>query len=187
MDVGASLLAGERIRPLKRSEYDRLVEVGAFDEERVELLYGRIVAMSPQGGEHATVVARLAKWLTIGIGDRAEVRVQSPLAASDEHEPEPDVAIVDVPTSRAEHPSVAHLVIEVMDSSRQRDLAVKPAIYAAMGAPEYWVIDVLRREAIIHRDPDGGRYRQQTTVGETATLTVLRFADLSLPLADLFR
>lgn len=94
--------------------------------------------------------------------------------------------MIDPASAVGDHPAVAFLLIEVADSSRQRDLAVKPAIYAAMGAPEYWVVDVQRREVIIHRDPDGERYRQLTTVGETATLTVLRFPDLSLPVAELF-
>jgi Uma2 family endonuclease len=64
----------ERVRPLRRAEYERLVDLGSFADERIELLHGALVTMSPQGGVHSSTVARLGKRLTIALGDRAEVR-----------------------------------------------------------------------------------------------------------------
>ena len=55
-------LAPERPRPLRRTEYEHLVEAGAFTDERLELLEGVLVSMSPQGTEHADVVSRLKRW-----------------------------------------------------------------------------------------------------------------------------
>jgi Uma2 family endonuclease len=78
----------ESIRPLRRSEYDRLVAMGAFADERLELLEGTIVAMSPHGTAHAYCVRRLTGLLVRALGDRAVVQVQGLFAASDECEPE---------------------------------------------------------------------------------------------------
>lgn len=84
----------DRIRPLKRVEYDRLVESGLLEESRVELLLGSLIAMSPQGPRHAEVVSRLAERLVRDLPPHVLTRVQSPLALSDESEPEPDLAVV---------------------------------------------------------------------------------------------
>jgi len=182
---GAELLANETIRPLKRSEYDRLVELGAFQGERVELLYGRIVAMSPQKGPHATAVRRVSRWLSKALGDRAVVSVQLPLAASDESEPEPDVAVLDDADYVDDHPTSAHLVVEVADSSRMKDLHAKALLYAMMGIRDYWVLDVERRELVMHRDPAGDCYRTITTHDADAMVALLAFPDLAARVIDL--
>src|SRR5437879_3175316 len=83
-----------RRRPLKRVEYDRLVQTGMLRDEHVELLYGSIVQMSPIGAPHSGTVQRLTELLVLALHGRAAVRVQLPFAASDASEPEPDVAVV---------------------------------------------------------------------------------------------
>src|SRR5438132_14039192 len=104
MIVGVDSIAPEKIRPLKRDEYDKLVALGAFAEEKVELLYGTIVAMTPQGVPHAFTIQRLSKRLMFAVSDRAMVRVQLPLALGDS-EPEPDLAVVPPGDYSKEHPS----------------------------------------------------------------------------------
>src|SRR5690606_39723225 len=91
---GAEQLAGEKIRPLKRVEYDKLVAEGCFDDERLELLFGVVVEMSPPDPEHGESVHRVLSVLLSQIGDRANVRSQLPLAATDDSEPQPDVFVV---------------------------------------------------------------------------------------------
>lgn len=76
--LDALQVAPERPRALRRSEYERLVEEGSFADERVELLEGVLIEMSPQGAEHAEVVSRLNMLLVRMVGDRAVVRIQSP-------------------------------------------------------------------------------------------------------------
>src|SRR5205807_1342945 len=83
-----------RIRPLRRAEYERLVELGAFANERVELLHGRIVRMSPIGHPDVYAVTLLGKILTLALGDRALVQVQCPIGASEDSEPQPDIAVL---------------------------------------------------------------------------------------------
>lgn len=179
------LLTSERIRPLKRSEYDKLVELDAFQDERVELLYGRIVEMSPQKGPHATAIRRTAKLLARALGDRAEVQVQLPLAASDESEPEPDIAVIDGVDHVEDHPTSAHLVVEIADSSRKKDLIIKAPVYAAMNVPEYWVLDVEREELIVHRDPAQDGYRQVATFARGDRIAMLAFTDVVLRVDDM--
>src|SRR6187200_1961257 len=87
-------IESDLFRPLKRSEYDRMVELGLFQDERVELLRGVLVKMSPQYAPHASTIQKLNKLLMSRLQDRFELRIQSPLALSDDSEPEPDVAIV---------------------------------------------------------------------------------------------
>jgi Uma2 family endonuclease len=94
LPLDPSAVPPETIRPLKRVEYDRLVAAGSFGEERLELLYGRLVSMRPQGTEHVYCVRRLTTLLVPALLGRAQVQVQGPVAASDESEPEPDVAVL---------------------------------------------------------------------------------------------
>ena len=83
----------ERIRPLRRVEYERLVREGAFEDERVELLFGQLVVMSPTDPSHDTSVTVLTRVLVTRLGDRASVRTQCSFAASDDSEPLPDIAV----------------------------------------------------------------------------------------------
>lgn len=158
MAIAHDPLATEEIRPLKRAEFDRLVRLGAFEDEKVELLYGRLVRMSPKYEPHAFSIMRLTKLLVRLVGDRADVRVQLPLAASDISEPEPDLAVVPPGDYLDEHPRSALLVIEVADSSLDRDRRVKGPLYAAAGIPEYWIVNLVDGLVEAHRDPKGNAY-----------------------------
>lgn len=83
----------ERIRPLRRVEFDQLVLAGCFEDERVELLFGAIVEMSPPDPSHDHSITVLAELLIRQLGGRARVRVQSSYAASEYSEPVPDIVI----------------------------------------------------------------------------------------------
>src|SRR5262245_32807164 len=128
-------LPASSLRPLRRAEYDRLVELGAFAEERIELLYGQLVQMSPQGTRHAYVIGQLNQILVPLLLKRALVRVQMPLAASDISEPEPDLALVEPRAHLSDHPQSAFLVVEVAGDSLQKDRVVKARLYAESGVP----------------------------------------------------
>jgi hypothetical protein len=104
-------IAPDGIRRLTRAEYDRMIEMGLFEDERVELLHGVLVTMSPIGAPHASVVDRLNAILVLATHGRALVRVQNPFAASDDSEPEPDLALVPMGDYDDEHPQRALLVI----------------------------------------------------------------------------
>src|SRR5688572_12591292 len=122
-------IAPESVRPLRRCEYEQLIQSGAFEGERVELLYGVVVQMSPHGTRHDGVVQRLTRLLLLGLDPRAGVRIQSAFAAASGSQPEPDVAVVAPGDYLTAHPSSAHLIIEVADSSLPIDHGLKAKLY----------------------------------------------------------
>lgn len=183
MATDLSAHVDEYQRPLRRSEYDALVRLGCFDEERVELLYGRIVPMGPQGVAHGEALRRLNKLLGRALGDRAEVQIQSPIAAADESEPEPDVAVVPPGPYTTDHPSTAYLVVEVADSSLRRD-RLKAELYAASGIPEYWLIDLRSRTVQVQREPVEGAYRRINSLSDGETISLQEFPDVVLAVSD---
>ncbi|MBI5480724.1 MAG: Uma2 family endonuclease [Deltaproteobacteria bacterium] len=177
-------LGPELVRPLRRDEYDRLVALGCFADERLELIRGLLVAMSPQGALHAEVIRRLNRILSRALGDRGLVQIQSPLALGDDSEPEPDVAVVPPGDYVDRHPTRALLVIEVADSSLRKDRDVKADLYAAAAIPDYWLIDLEERAVEVFRDPVAGRYSTVTRHGRTEALRPTAFADLEVALAE---
>jgi Uma2 family endonuclease len=174
----------ERVRPLKRSEYDRLIELGLFGDERVELIRGVLVKMSPQRAPHASTVQKLDKLLNKRLADRFDVRIQLPLALSDDTEPEPDVAVVAPGNYDAEHPATALLIIEVSDSTLRADRA-KAAVYASVGIGEYWIINLVARTVEVYTAPDGERYAEFRTLRAGDTLRSAGFPELAIAVSEI--
>src|SRR5262249_1938108 len=83
-----------KIRRCLRPGCERLVELGIFVGERLELLDGALVVREPQGSRHAAIVGQIGEVLRAAFGEGWHVRLQTPLALDDESEPEPDVAVV---------------------------------------------------------------------------------------------
>jgi len=174
----------QRTRPLRRAEYDRMVEVGLFEGQRVELVRGRVVEMGPQYAPHASVVELLNEILVPQVRGRARVRPQLPFLAAGDSEPEPDLALVAVADHSAHDPGAAYLLIEVSVSSLSWDLAVKVPLYAESAVPEYWIVDVEGRRALVHRRPEGGVYRDVVEVGENGVLEVEGLPGVAVRLAE---
>ncbi len=148
----------EHVRPIRRAEYERMVETGVFGDDRIVLLYGMIVRMTPHGPPHDATLSRLARLLERAIPPSAEVRIQCSFAASDGSEPEPDVAVVPHRDYDEAHPSQAFLIVEVAHSSLAIDRGAKARLYAECGVPEYWVVDVVGRCVEVHAEPLDGAY-----------------------------
>lgn len=174
------VLAPDRIRPLQRAEYDRLVASGCFADERLELLRGALVTMSPQGAGHAECVRRLTELLVLALVGRAAISPQCPFAATSDSEPEPDLAVLPLASYHREHPTAAHLVIEVAASSLGKDRAVKAGIYAESGVPEYWIVDLAAERIEVRRAPTGGDYRELTTVRRGERIGLVAFPEVAL-------
>lgn len=179
--------APEQIRPLRRVEYDRLVALGTFEGERIELIDGALRHMSPIGPPHASAVTLLHELLVLALAGRARVRAQTSFAASELSEPEADLCIVPQGDHHLAHPSAAHLIIEVADSSLRYDREEKAMLYAACAVPEYWVVNLRERVVEVYREPDAGGYRQLTTVPKGAGLQLLAFPDVELAVDDFLR
>ncbi len=179
-------------RRFRLGEYHRLIDVGVLGEdERVELLEGVIVEMTPQGRPHALVISRLNHVLARTLGGAYRVRPQLPLSLGDDSEPEPDLAVVTLQEEEAAevHPRTALLVVEVAgEDSLRKDRVLKGRIYAQAQVPEYWLVDVEHHTVEVYTEPEAqaGRYRGLRTLGVGEVLRASGLPEVSLPVADLF-
>ena len=167
-----------------------MVDAGILGEDdRVELLEGTIVEVSPQGERHARVIQRLNRILVQRLGEQFVVRPQLPLTLGDS-EPEPDLAVVraEDTVSSDSHPRTALLVIEVASESLSHDRTVKARVYARAGVMEFWIVNLEERRVEVHRDPEAavGRYRTTFTVGAKESLSAAVLPDFNVEVATLF-
>lgn len=172
-----------------RLEYDRMAEAGIFSpEERVQLIDGDIVAMTPQNSPHAVTIGKTQRVLERCFGPNVWVRVQMPLIVDPDSEPEPDLAVVPgAPADyRDEHPRTALLVVEVSDSTLHLDRDRKRAVYARAGISEYWIVNLADRCLEVYRDPvHAGSYRSSQTLRPSETLSPLAARTATVAVADL--
>jgi Uma2 family endonuclease len=172
-------------------DYHRMAEAGILGEDdRVELIAGEIVEMSPVGPVHVACVALLNTLLAAQVGPDVLISVQSPIRLPDNTEPQPDLALLRRRDYRAALPGPADvlLVIEVADTSRDFDRTIKLPRYAAAGIPESWLLDLVARRLERHSDPGPDGYRQITLAwpGDTLASTVLPdiVLDVAVALGD---
>ena len=163
-----------------------MVAAGFFRDERVELIRGVVIQMSPQNTRHANVIEALTQLLLPPLAGRANVRVQLPFAAGGDSLPEPDLAVVATVRIRNAHPDRAFLIIEVADSSLKLDRQEKAELYARVGVPEYWVVDVEGRIIERHSEPTGGTYARVTPFRSGETVQPLAFADVAVRVDEVF-
>jgi Uma2 family endonuclease len=178
-----SQVDGLQRRPISRLEYERMAEVGILAPgERIELLRGEIVAMSPIGSRHAWSVAKINRSLVEQLGPSYDIRPQSPLTLWDDSEPEPDLAVVPAGTPDR-HPDTCLLVIEVAQTSLRVDATVKAALYAEAGIPVYWIVDVARGLVLVHTEPVAGAYQRTDERRPGDVLTAPHLPTLAIPVA----
>jgi Uma2 family endonuclease len=176
-------------------EFHKMGEAGIFSEDdRVELIDGEIVEMTPIGWRHIwcvrqlnRILVRFADGRTMS-GERYEVAVQDPINLDKHGEPQPDLVLLhNPPVGRLPGPAEVALVVEVADTSLGFDRDVKLPRYSEAGIAEAWLVDLDFVTVEIHSDPGPGGYRKTTryTRGdrvESATFTNLAFdADEALP------
>ena len=183
---GRMVRFAERQRRLTRAEYERAVDAGLFRGEHVELIHGIVVRMSPRKDAHATVVQILTRLLMPALVGRADVRVQTPFAASDDSMPEPDLAVVAVARFNDPHPRTAHLIIEVAETSLAEDRSEKAELYASANVPECWIVNIPDRIVEVHTEPSRGAYTRLTPYRAGETVKPKAFADVSVEVAQLF-
>ena len=179
-------------RKFTRAEYHLMGEVGILKPtDRVELIRGEIVQMSPIGRRHAAFVDNLHQLLVMRLAGRAIVSVQNPVALSDDSEPQPDLKLL---RRRAVPYKVQEawaddtlLLIEVAETSLRFDRSTKLGLYAETGVPEYWIVDCVAEAVEIYRAPDGDRFRDVVRVtGAAAVVSPLAFPDVALTLTEIF-
>ena len=130
----------------RRMEYERLVDLGVFEGEPLELIGGQLIVAEPKGSPHAAGVEMAGEALRAALPPGWVVRMQNPVALDDESVPEPDVAVVRGRHSdyRHAHPARAALIIEVAESSLAFDRKQKGSLYARAGIADYWIVQPRR-------------------------------------------
>jgi Uma2 family endonuclease len=177
--------SNEPIRPLKRVEYDRLAALGYFEHEKVELLFGMVVEMSPTDPAHSESTYRIRYMIEQRLAGRALVRNQDPFAASDISEPEPDVLVIPHGNYWNAHPTQALLVVEVARSSLLKDKGPKAVLYGLAEVDEYWIVDHEHGVVEVYRHRHEGTWRTKTTHQRGDTIAMLAFPDVAIAVAEI--
>jgi Uma2 family endonuclease len=177
-------------RALTVAEYHRMGETGILTrDDRVELIEGELIAMSPIGSGHSGTVNALNRRLVLAVGDRGVVAVQNPVQLDDLSEPQPDFSVLrprdDFYRRATPRPHEVLLIVEVADSSLAYDRRVKRSLYARHGIPEFWIVNLTAGEVEVCRTPNGDHYDSVTLVGRDGVLELQLLPGTSIPAAAL--
>ncbi len=167
------------------ADYHKMGEAGILDEDdRVELIEGELVDMTPVGRRHMACADRLAELFIRGLGEKAIVRVQGAIRLSEHSEPQPDLILLrrrpDFYAEVDARPEDVWLIVEVADTSLPYERGVKAPLYARSGIPEFWLVDLTGRSISLFRDPGPDGYRTVLVVQGSEPLTVQAFPELPL-------
>ncbi|MCS7265267.1 MAG: Uma2 family endonuclease [Armatimonadetes bacterium] len=151
----ALAIATVQRRKFSKAEYYKMAEMGFSNGQRVELIDGDVVLMSPQEAGHATAVELVSRVLEKVFSEGYYVHDQKPLNLGEHYEPEPDIAVVkgsprDYSTF---HPKTATLIVEVALSSVEYDRTIKGSLYAKAGIQEFWLLNLKERRLEVYREP----------------------------------
>jgi Uma2 family endonuclease len=171
-------------------EYDRLVDLGLFHGQPVELIGGQLLVAEPQGSYHANAVSVADDVLRRLLPPGWIVRAQMPVALDDESEPEPDLAVIR--GTRAElwaaHPTRPALALEVAETSLAFDRDVKGSLYARAGIADFWIVNLRDRVVEVYRDPAldstapyGWRYGNVEVHGPLVSVPLLALPEVQVP------
>jgi Uma2 family endonuclease len=165
-------------------DYHRMGQVGILSEDdRVELIEGEVLEMSPIGGPHMTCVNFLNRFLVNLVGSSLVVSVQNPVRLGGHTEPQPDVSLLkpevlangrNVPT-----PAEVVAVLEVSDTTPRYDRGVKLPRYAAACIPEAWIINLNAGAIERHTEPSEGAYTEVLRAGRGERIESRSFPEWS--------
>jgi len=172
-------------------EYHRMAEAGIFHpDERVELIEGEIVQMSPISPRHAGCVINATRLFITRLGDRAIVSPQNPVIIQPRSEPQPDLLLLRpraVSYSR-EHPTPEDvlLAVEVADTTVRFDRLVKARLYARADIAEFWLLLTMDGTVEVYRAPGSDGYTSVTQRGPGQMVSALAFPDVGFSVTDFF-
>lgn len=151
-------------RLLTTDDYHAMIAAGILDEDdKVELLNGELIFMSPIGPKHSGVTNRINHLLKQLLQDLAIVAVQNPIALAPLSEPEPDLAVLrtreDFYSESHPSPEDVFLIIEVADATLEKDRTVKAALYAEAGILHYWIVNLPEQQLEVYAQPAKGQYK----------------------------
>ena len=168
-------------------EWHELVESGFLEGKPVEFLEGEIITVSPEGVEHSYSNQLIADFLRELLKGKAYIRDSHPITL-DNSEPEPDIAIVKLPSTiylkHHPYPQDIYWLIEISNRTLKTDLNQKRITYARNGIPEYWVIDLVNKKLIVHTQVQNNNYTQVNEYTK-GTISPLAFPNVAIALDKL--
>ena len=178
-------------RRISVDEYMKMAETGILAEgERVELIDGDIIEMSPIGNPHEASTAAGNRLLApLFIEGRAVLRVQGHVRLDENNRPEPDLALLkwrdDLYRNQSPAPKDILLLIEVSDSTLSYDRNVKLTLYARFNVPEVWIANIPERVVESYANPVEGQYTESRIYRPGETITPSAFPDVFLSVSEL--
>lgn len=181
-------MTSTKLRLWTVDEYHRMIETGILtNDDKVELLEGQIVQMSPQRPPHAATTQCAANYLSRLLLGQAYIRMQLPITLTPNSEPEPDIAVVRIDVreyfDRHPAPDDIFLLIEVAETTLKPDRFVKAPIYARANITEYWVLDVQQRQVYVFRQPGTEGYQQEMILNQDTTISMIAFPEINISVA----
>ncbi len=172
-------------------EYHKLVERNILHEDdRVELIDGRIIDMTPIGSKHAACVGRLNRLFNMKLQTRVIVQVQNPIQLDDQSEPQPDIALLknrdDFYAEKLPTADDILLVIEVADSSLEYDRETKIPLYARANIQEVWLVNLMENTVEVYSDPSPDGYNTITKRRHNQTISPKSFPDMTAVASEIF-
>jgi len=164
-------------RPFTVNEYHRMADAGLFADERVELLDGVIVTMSPIGKRHWRRHATISAYLQEMLGASVLIVPQGSFPLGDRNEPQPDIAVVAPHVDESTElvpPQDIYAMVDIAESSLAIDLGPKLRLYARFGIRDYVVVDLAANVLLHHTEPDDFGYRRVERLGPGATFDLHR-------------
>ncbi len=178
-------------RLLTVDEFYKMAEAGILTEnDRVELINGELVKMAPIGSKHAAMVVQLDRIFSRHENERYIISAQNPLCINQYTELHPDLMILkpkdDLYSSVLPSPQDLFLIIEVSESSLDKDQTIKVPLYAQNDVPEVWIVNLKNKTLEVYREPSPNGYASVSTLDQSQTVSPLSFPDIQLPIRDIF-
>ncbi len=169
------------------AELEAMVAAGIIDEdERIELIGGEVVPMSPKGNHHEILKHALIHYWAKRVPDHLTFTTETTFRLTHDTYLEPDFVFYDRAAGiKGLKPETAHFVVEIADTSYAYDIGRKAALYASFGIPELWVVHAVRLETRIHRTPSLTGYQSMIDLPSDQVLAPVFAPELAVTLSEL--
>jgi Uma2 family endonuclease len=171
-------------------EYHQMGKANVFHpEERLELIRGEIIKMSPIGLKHASMVNRLSNLFGYKLYQKSIISVQNSIRLNDNSEPQPDLVLAnfreDFYANKPIEAQDIYLLIEVSDSTLKYDRTIKIPLYAENKINEVWLVNLNNNSLEIYRQPENNSYQTKQKLDCNQTISPLDFPELIIDLATI--
>ncbi|OUL27491.1 hypothetical protein BV378_09965 [Nostoc sp. RF31YmG] len=172
-------------------QYHKMIESGILTkDDRVELIRGEIIEMSPIGTKHAACVKCLNKLLSSKLKDKVLIAIQDPVKLDNNSQPQPDVALLkprdDFYATAHPQPQDIFLLIEVSDSTVVYDREEKIPLYAEANIIEVWLVDINEQIVEVYQQPTAAAYQLMHKFASGQTLSIPVFPDVNITVNEIF-